>query len=264
MAKHVLTALACLAMVAGCTPIKLGLSDDLRNNSDEYPVKGRQGILINQKLSFGEFATSKVKRSWTKGSSSKTGFGFGSNPYADDYENIIGVEYINKKQTLHFSLTDGTQSSEVYCVSKFHSEDLQIGKNANSGVNILLDLLGKGVSSESNFYVQIFTNRTDRPWQLLLNNQAAQANAKTYAGVFAQSKDDYYTIVPVTKLEAKGQLRNMPFGAAGFEVRNSEGRTVAAIDIMDKGVVYLGKTTSQERFLVANVCAALLLQEHIG
>ena len=39
----------------------------------EYPVKGRQGILINQKLSFGEYHTLLVDRSWTKGSSMMVG-----------------------------------------------------------------------------------------------------------------------------------------------------------------------------------------------
>lgn len=264
MKKYLLAVLAVVATLVGCTPMKLGLAEDLRNHHDAYPVKGRQGVLIKEKMSFGEFATSKVKRSWTRGNSMRAGLGFGSNPYADDYQNIIGMEYINKRQTLNFSLTDGQRSSEVFCVSKFHSEDLQVGKNANSLFNVLLDISGKGGRSESNFYVQLYTSTTERPWELLLNNQAAKAQAKTYTGVLAKSEKEYYTIVPVTKLESKGQVRNMPFGAAGFELRDANGRTVAAVSMMDKGVVYLGKTTADERFLVANVCAALLLQQQIG
>lgn len=244
--------------------MKLGLSDELKNSHDEYPVKGRQGILIKQKLSFGEFATTTVKRSWTRGTSSKEGIGFGSNPYAADYDNIIGIEYINQKQTLSFGLSDGSRHSAVYCASRFNAEELTVGNNPNSVVNIVLDLLGKGGSSTNNFYVQVYASPTDKPWQLLLDNEASQASAKSYKGVFAKSREEYYTILPVTKLESKGQLRNMPFGSAGFEIQNRQGKPVAAVSMMNNGVVFLAKNSAEERFLIANLCAALLLQEQIG
>jgi hypothetical protein len=49
---------------------KMAVSDELKSSHDEYAVQGRQGILIKEKLNFGEYSTTKVKRSWTKGSSS--------------------------------------------------------------------------------------------------------------------------------------------------------------------------------------------------
>jgi len=39
---------------------------------------------------------------------------------------------------------------------------------------------------------------------------------------------------------------------------------VAAVSLIDNGMVYLGRTTPEERFLLANACTALLLQEEIG
>jgi exoribonuclease II len=38
---------------------------------------------------------------------------------------------------------------------------------------------------------------------------------------------------------------------------------VAAVSLIDKGMIYLAKTSVEERFLLANACAALLLQEQI-
>lgn len=254
----------CIALVfSACSPFKLSVSDELKAAHDEYPVKGRQGILIKQKLSFGEFQTTKVKRSWTKGSSGLTGVGWGGTAQ-QDWVNIISVEYINKKQTVNFSMSDGKNSSEVFCVSRFNAKDLQIGKRENSLLNIGLDISGKGGSSESNFYIQVFMNDDETPWQLLLDNQASQAKAKSYVGFVGKDADNYYTIHPVTRLEKNGRSSNTLLGSVGFELRNAEGKAIAAVSLIDKGMVFLGKTTPEERFLMANVCAALLLQEEIG
>ena len=249
-------------VIFSCAPGKLVVSDELKASHDEYSVKGTQGILIKQKLSFGAFKTTTVKRSWTRGGSSRTGLGWGG-PTPEDWVNIISMEYINKRQTLNFSMTDGRHESDVYCVSRFNAKDLHLGRRENSILNIALDLSGGGGSSESTYYVQVFT-KNGAPWQLLLDNQAAQAKAKSYVGYLAKSDTEYYTIHPLTRLEHNGRNGHIPFGAAGFEIRNTTGKAVAAVSMIDQGVVFLGKTADEERFLMANVCAALLLQQQIG
>ncbi len=242
----------------------MAVHEDLRPAYDEYTVKGRQGILIKQKMSFGEFSTNTVKRSWTKGSSSL--FGIGSiSPQQQEWVNIISVEYTRKKQTLGFALHNGALQSQVYCVSRFNARDLEIGRNPNSILNIGMDILGIGGKSSSTFYVQIFTSpNDDRPWELSLDNQRAQAQPKKYTGYLAKSRNEYYSISPVTKMEKNGKTGNTLAGTIGFEFRNKEGKTVAAVSLIDKGMVYLGKTTPEERFLLANACTAILLQEEIG
>ena len=42
-----------------------------------------------------------------------------------------------------------------------------------------------------------------------------------------------------------------------------KGVTVAAVSLVDNGMVFIGHTDAAERFLLANACAALLLQEAI-
>ena len=253
---------AAILLLSSCAPMKMSVSDDLKSATDEYTVKGLQGILINQKLSFGDYKTSKVKRSWTKGSQSRTGIGLGGTP-TEDWVNIISTEYIRRKQTVNFSLEAGGHSSDVYCVSRFNSEDLKIGRSENSILNIGMDIFGKGYSSESTYYVQLFTDEDTRPWQLLLDNQAAQARSRSYIGYLARTDKEYYTIHPVTKLEHKGKTGSTLMGSVGFEIRNPGGKAVAAVSTLDRGMVFLGKVSPEERFLMANVCAALLLQQQI-
>jgi hypothetical protein len=251
-----------LLILSGCTPFKLAISDELKSNHDEYAVEGRQGLLLKEKLSFGGYHTTRVKRFWTKGTSSRSGIGWGGTAQYE-WVNIISTEYVNKKQTVNFSLSDGKNSSEVFCVSRFHSKDLQIGRKETSILNIGMDIAGIGGNSSSFYYVQIFTGNDETPWQLVLDNQAVQAKPKKYIGVLAKNRTDYYTMVPVTKLEKNGKAGNILGGSVGFEFLNAQGQAVAAVSLIDKGMVFLGKTTSEERFLLANASTALLLQQLI-
>ena len=252
-----------LATSAFGQSFKMAISDDLRSAHDEYKVKGRQGILIKQKLAFGMFNTSVVKRSWTKGGASHFGLGAGT-PGTTDHTNIISVDYVNRRQTVYFNMTDeNNQASEVFGASRFRSKDLTIG-NPNNIVDIALDVLGAGGRSESGYYVQIYTAAGEQPWQMLIDNQAAQAQPKKYTGLLAQGKDKYYTIVPVSKIEKKnGKVMNTLAGTIGFEFRNMKGVTVAAVSLVDNGMVFIRHADAAERFLLANACAALLLQEAI-
>lgn len=250
-----------MILLVACTPFKMSVSDSLQQEHDEYTVAGRQGILLNQQMRFGEFYTTGIKRSWTR--SASTGHGIGSmGPQMGQYVNLISVEYLNRKQTIHFELSNGRQSATAYCVTEFHAEDLAIGKDPNSILNIGLDLFNLGGWSESTYYVQIYPTAEERPWEMLIDNQAAHAQAKTYKGLLTRSKQQYYTIVPVTGMEKNGKT-GKALASLGFEFRNPGGKAVAAVSLIDKGMVFMGKLPAEERLLLANACTALLLQEEI-
>lgn len=55
----------------------------------------------------------------------------------------------------------------------------------------------------------------------------------------------------------------MPFGSVGHELRSKDGKPLAAISTMDKGIVYFTPMSAGAKLLVANICAALLLQQMI-
>lgn len=262
MKKIIYTAIA--AILAGsCSPVKMSVSDELKTSTDEYVVKGKNGTRIKQKIVFGEYATTNIKRSWTKGNSARTGIGYGGTAQ-QEWVNIISMEYINKKQTIRFNLSEGSNLSETYCVSRFNAKELEIGRNPNSLLNIGMDILGIGGRSSSTYYVQIYTSgREERPWEMVIDNQRSQAKPKEYIGYLAKSSTEYYSIVPVTKLETKNKSGNIVAGSVGFEFRDVQGRPVAAVSQIDNGMVFLRKTDAGERFLLANACTALLLQDII-
>lgn len=253
--------LCVMAIVSGCGTMEPALSIPANENIDRLPVKGRQGILINQKLNFGEFKTSTVKRSWTRGGNSRVDIAGVYDPY---YTSIISVEYMDRGQTFYFQLKDTAGNiSDVYASSQFLAEDLQIGDNPNSLINIAQDIFGATDYSENLFYLQIYLNDETQPWELLLDNQASQASSKVYTGLFARDRENYYTLEPITKVRGKQGPTEIMMGSIGFEILNRHNDPVAAVSLVDNGVVYLNTADPEERFLLANLCAALLLQENI-
>ncbi len=260
--KIILLFSAWLFATACSTPVMV-VSENLQSSGEAFAVKGKDGTRIKQKLSFGDYSSNAVKRSWTKGYSSLQGIGFGT-PGQQDWINIIGTEYIQKRQTIHFELHQADQNSQVFCVSKFDAENLQFGRNPNSILNIGIDLFDMAGYSSNMYYVQIFPSGKDqRPWEMTLDNDASQSKPKKYIGYLAKSKTEYYTIVPVTKISIKQKVGNMLAGSIGFEFRNPAGEAVAAVTGMNKGMVFLAKLQAQERFLLANACAAILLRDVI-
>ncbi|MDR6969503.1 hypothetical protein J2X31_003536 [Flavobacterium arsenatis] len=261
--KKTLIAVITLVTLQGCTPFKPALSEGNTTNFEELSVKGRQGILINQKLEFGNFQTSKVKRSWTKGGNSRTGISKGV-PGDVFYENIISKEFINRNQTFYFQLKDNeNRISDVYAASAFNSANLLIGNNPNSIINVFEDIINIENNTESLFYLQVFINNETKPWQLILDNQASQLHADNYTGVFALDENKYYTLKPITKVASKNGHRSIMFGSVGYEIFDANKKSVAAVSLMDRGMVFLKTTDSNEKFLLSNLCSALLLQEQI-
>ncbi len=249
-----------IILYSGCSPMQPVISASGNSSLESLPVKGRQGILINQKLSFGEFQTSRFKRSWTRGGNSRLELPVGGE-ISSGYPDLLSLNYVNREQRFYFQMEDEHgNASDVYATSGFSSEDLQLEKNGS----IWEDVLGFTLNSENLFYLQLFNNQDSLPWQLVLDNEAAQVYAKKYQGVFALDENRFYTLVPITKIQGNKGPQNLLMGSIGYEIRNPVGKLVAAVAIYDDGNIYFDTRDPQERFLLANLRAALLLQENIA
>ncbi|WP_029034602.1 hypothetical protein [Salinimicrobium terrae] len=248
-------------LLIACAPVKPALSV---SETNAFPVKGRQGLLINQKLKFGDYKTSSVKRSWTR--SGNTRVDLISGQVADpSYPNLVAMDYADSEQSFYFSLSDPFgNAADVYAVSEFHAEDLQIGDNPNSVINILEDIFGGSGFSENLFYLQVFLNDEVKPWQLLLDNHAAQITPEDYSGFFALTEEKFYALQPITHINGKKGVEKIIAGSIGYEIFNSKGESVAAVSLIDNGEVYLHTDDPSERLLLSSLCAALLLQEDIA
>lgn len=252
--------LATVIVMAACTPMKPVLSV---TDTTAFPVKGRQGLLIRQKLNFGDYETSVVKRSWTRSGNTRVDLISGQvhNP---SYPNLIAMDYAGSDQSYYFTIKDFFGNiADVYAVSAFHSRDLQIGDNPNSVVNILEDIFGNSGYSENLFYLQVFLNDESTPWQLVLDNDAAKMFAGDYTGFFALDNSNFYTLRPITHIAGKKGPQEI-YGSIGYEIFDSKDRSVAAVSLVDNGEVYFHTKDPSERFLLSALSAALLLQEDVS
>jgi hypothetical protein len=239
----------------------LALEGDEWNAVQEYPVQGKDGIFKKESLTFGEYKTVEVDRSWTKGTEVTSGLTQGI-PTDDFYKKIITTDKIDKKQTLYFTLADQQgHQSQAYCVTQLKAKDFNIGNSPVSAFNLLLDLAGPGVESTNISFAKIYDGVSGDGWELFIDNEASQAQPKKYIGFLAKSSTAYYTVTPASKVKSKkGKVGTMPFGSAGFVIRTKEGKPVAAVSIIDKGVIYLMDTDPVERLLLATACTSLLLR----
>lgn len=257
--KKLYTLLAAVIIVA-CTPMKPALSV---SETTSFPVKGRQGLMIRQKLNFGDYGTSVVKRSWTRSGNTRVDLISGQvhNP---SYPNLLSMDYANSDQSYYFTIRDFFGNvADVYAVSAFHSRDLQIGDNPNTVINILEDIFGGSGYSENLFYLQVFLNDETTPWQLVLDNDAAQVFPGEYTGFFALDQDNFYSLKSINKIAGKKGPQTVP-RSIGYEIFDSSGTSVAAVSLVDNGEVYFHTKDPSERFLLSGLCAALLLQEDVS
>ena len=252
---------AVLYLLSGCTTARMALTHSVWQNNIGYAVEGRmQTVLQKKPLRFGEFYTTGVKSSWKKSSSVTTDL---DGRITRRNSNTIGMLYSQSKSWRKFTLNNGKgQQAQVIAFNQLNASSYSAGGNVELNFNWLMKSLGVPGKTENSYFVQVYEPNNDQPWELLLDLDAIDWNAKNYIGYFALNDAEYYTIKPITKIMGKNGPSSFPIGLMGYEIFNAGGMPVAAVSVFDKGIVYLQDTLPpDERFLMANLCAALLLYE---
>lgn len=251
-ATLLLAAIFLFSITAIAKGLHLAPAEPLRSTSEVYEVKGRQGLMIRQRLQFGPFTTTRVRRSAIQKWTGVTGV-----------PGVFAAEHMQGRQSIRFSFTDGTDTLQAETVSRVKSTDLIIGYRPNSVPNILLDIMAIGTARQDNNFSGSFTlPGSESPWALFLDNTAAQLRRPEPAG-FLYGDSAWYTIVPVWEVKQGSKVAPMLFGAAGLEIRNADGVALAAVSLINNGEVFIGNCSGQERLLLSAVCTALLLQSNI-
>lgn len=173
--------------------------EPLQSHREIMSVKGRNGFLIKQKLTFGNYYTTSVKRSAIRKWGSKYGF-----------LDLVWTERVDGKQTIHYRLTNGKDTSDVFTLSRVHSRDLVIGADPDAFPNRVSSILRIGTDKQqNNFSVVLHMREGEDPWELFLDNTNSQLHREDYIG-YVRRGQEYYSIVPVWRLEKKGQGKGYP------------------------------------------------------
>ena len=227
--------LACLGLfLTTCSTPKMLIDKNLQEEGRVYEVEGRNGWLINQQLSFGEYQTGKVKRSWTKG-----------------YDYPFIVRFSGAKEKLSFSLQDDDgNTAEVFCLGKLREQDLMLF-HKYFAINLKAKdaFTGSVVVNESAVFDFYVTNLNQNNWF-----KAAKG--------WIQGEDTKFEIRPVKKLE--NSKRALDSQVPGFEFAyNNE--VVGAVETLNRGKIWLHNELDEEQKLVlASIAAALLLRSELA
>ncbi len=230
--------IACLGLIAltilACSTPKMMVDENLQTGASIYHVKGRQGWLVNQHLSFGEYQSSKVSRSWTKG-----------------YDFPFIVRFSGAKEKLSFELKDAQNNkAEIFCLGKLREQDLQLfHRYFDINIKTKDAFTGTIALGETQAYDFVVSN-------LNQNNWFREAEG------WIKGNDLSIGIEPIKTLE-NGQ-KALDTQALGFSFVR-DGVTLGAVELLNQGRIWLRDDLPQkEKLLLASVASALLLRSDLA
>jgi hypothetical protein len=266
-----MAALCLLIIQFSCTTAKLSVPEKFSTQATRMPVKGINGWQVGQRLSFGTYATSTIKRGWDFSSSLQyTKFRIRPEEAVLKVFDISTDNNINKQRSkFQYSISDGNNLAEVYATEKFSEKQL-VYKSNNPWI---------GNASKTKKYDYAFTaaivpvERNAEPWSLVLVN-SYDINKDTAHGIFdkpyveeegyATNGNDNIAIRPlrIEKLTTKGGRQTRVFGGkmlSGYELQ-WDGGVVAIIDILDNNIWVYNDLDPKEKIILSAVSSAILLK----
>ncbi|ACT92788.1 hypothetical protein [Dyadobacter fermentans] len=231
--KTILFCCALAAILTGCKTAELQVDNDLRNETEAYQVKGRQGSQIGQVLTFGDFKTSKVKRGWT--------FGY-SIPFL--------VKFNGASEKISFTQSDASgRAADVALVSKFRETELtQLETYFSVSLNYKNYCAGSVKMDDSN-------------WEFVVHNVDGPQRSNATAG-FIRNGRDRIEVTGIRTLEGAPALLTQN-DVYGYEFRLG-GKVIGAVATINNGKVWFKNGLNGEmRLLLASVSSGLMLRNSV-
>ena len=259
-------------LLTSCTAAKLSVPDAFQKQSTRYSVKGLNGWMINQKLSFGPYQTSSVKRGWDFTSSVQyTKFRISpEEAILRVFDVTTDKRNLNQRNKFQYILQEGEQIAEIYATEKFSEKQL-VYKSNNPNI---------GTASKTNRYEYAFTaailpltGKEKDPWSLVMINKydiakdtARKLFDKPYVEEegYATNGKENIAIRPlrIENVTTKSGKQTKVFGGkllSGYELQ-WDGGVVALIDILDNSIWIYKDIEVSDKFILSSVSSAILLK----
>lgn len=263
---------AAVLLLGSCTAAKLSVPQTFSSQATKMPVSGLNGWMISQKLSFGPYQTSKIKRGWDFASSVSY-----SKFFLRPEETLLKVFDINTDKATHtqknkfqYSLEDGNGITEIFATERFQEKQLKYRSN-NPWI---------GNASKTNRYEYAFTAsilpltaKEEEPWSLVLVNRY-DVNKDTARGLFSRpyvEEEGYATngkeniaVRPlrIDKVTTGSGKETKVFGGqmlSGYEI-SWDGGVVGIIDILDNNIWLANNLNAKDKLIVSSIASAILLK----
>ncbi|MCE7065514.1 hypothetical protein [Dyadobacter sp. CY326] len=221
-----------------CRTAELAVNNDLKNDTEIYTVKGRQGSQIGQVISFGDFRTSKVKRGWT--------FGY-SVPFI--------VKFNGAKEKLSFQqVAPNGKTAEVALVSRFKETEF----------SPLEDYFSVSLKYKNYFAGSVKPDNSHEPWDFIVHNVdgASRSLNKNSTVGFVRSRHVQIDIAGIRELEGSSSFLTQN-DVYGYEFQ-LEGKIIGAVSTINNGKVWFKNGLSDDlKLILASVSSGLMLRNNV-
>lgn len=228
-----LAGLLLLTLSIYCPAQKILLNDNLEQHATMMTVKGRQGWMVNQKLTFGNYQTSRVDRSWTKG-----------------YDFPFIIRFTGAKEKLNYTvLDDRGNKATVFCLGKLREQDLLIfRKYFDLNIKVKDAFTGSVALDTKTSYDFYVANLNQNNW------------FKEALG-WIKHDDQLIAIDPIKHLRNGKRMLGMQ--VPGFEFV-MDGKVVGAVEVLNKGKIWVDERLEpQQKLVLVSVATALLLRSEL-
>ncbi|MBU1832816.1 MAG: hypothetical protein ACJA1I_002658 [Zhongshania marina] len=229
--KKVILLMSAVVLLAACTTANLLLDSRFLASADYFPVTGRQGWLLNQRLGFGTFVSGKVDRDWD----------------TTDTLAIGSFESVRQAGAYRFSFSDGEDNvAQLDCKNGDDTDHVNLRGMLGGDARWIVD-------GDSFLNCSILEWGETFSWKLLMSSKGELLRGYLYSENKALP---VYEVLSSVELEgaawAIGEI-------AGYLVYR-DGVQVAAIQVVNEGGVWVGNRLPLiERRRLASLAAALLL-----
>ncbi len=264
--------LAVAIVLSSCTAAKISVPDQFRSQATSMPVKGINGWQVNQKLEFGKYQTSKIKRGWDFTASVQY-TKFNIRPE----EALVKVFDINTEKGTNYQrnryqyvLEDGKYLAEIYATEKFREDQLVYKSN-----NPWIGNASKTKSYDYAFNAAIVPLIGDdkAPWNLVMINRY-DISKDTARRLFDRpyvEEEGYATngtekimirSLKLDKVTTQSGKDTKVFGGpllSGYELRWDDG-VVGIIDLLDNQVWLYNDLEEKDKFILSSIASAIMLK----
>lgn len=228
--------LLCALFLAGCSTPQMRVDPLLAAQASALPVSGREGWLVDQILSFGEYRSGPVSRGWTKG-----------------YDYPFVIRFTGAREKLRFAVFDHSgNEAMVHCAGKLREQDLRLFRDYfDINIGTTDTFIGTVALNGGRQYDFHFEN---------LNTQQSTGYRPLEGTV--QGGIETIRLRAVWHL-ASGQrwLDTQPIGVEFLRA----GRVIGAVETVNEGRVWISEDLGgEDRLLLASLAAALLLRSDLA
>ncbi|WPP48673.1 hypothetical protein [Catalinimonas niigatensis] len=231
--------------LSACTTPQMLLKEPLASEALPMPVKGRQGWLINQKLSFGHYQTDRVERGWT--------FSYGIDVWLTELQGA--------RQKFSFTLQN--EKGQKYTVMSAHQLrglKIPVDRFTPRAKPAVQELLSFTVQTQDMMAATLYDHQQQQYWHMLMMHPDDFRKTGKYVGLLTSGTQSPIQIVPVRKLAGQ---KSWGGDIVGFEFQQ-DGQAIAAVELLNQGKVWIDYTLADDmQSLLAAACATLLLQQEI-